>query len=279
MRKTFFTLVILFLSTVVHAQKWYGKVGFGFAIPQAAQTLDVTGNIFSGNATYNPANDSVQSFSIKKASFSSGFKGIIGGGYRVNNHFALELYADLGIATTNYSAEEDNVKSPNGAYLANDKITQKAQFPIMLIPAMVFKTDKPKLNMYGRIGLVLPVKNQVKVDLLSNIISATFDNEEIVGTLKTRFTMGFTGAGGVSYIVAKGVNAWAEISFMSLSLFAKEMTINSHTSTQSQPIATLLPGSKITYGFSGQAGATQQPTFSLPYSNMGVNIGISFDIK
>jgi hypothetical protein len=279
MRKTLFTLVILFVSMAAHAQKWYGKVGFGFAIPQAAQTLDVTGSIYSGNATYNPANDSIASFSIKKASFSSGFKGVIGAGYHVNNHFALELYADLGISTTNYNAEQDNVKSPNGAYLANDKITQKSQFPIMLIPAMVFKTDKPKLNMYGRLGLVLPLKNQVKVDLTSNIISATFDNEEIAGTLKTRFNIGFTGAGGVSYLVAKGVNMWAEVSFMSLSLFAKEMKITSHTSTQSQPISTLLPGTVISYGFSGQAGATQQPTFSLPYSNMGINIGISFEIK
>lgn len=279
MKKTLFTVAIFVLChNAMLAQKWYAKVGFGLAIPQAAQTLDVTGNIMSGNASYDPAKDSIASFSIKKASFSSGFKGIIGAGYHFSNHFSLELYADLGLSTTTYTATQNNVKSPSAAYLANDKITQKAQFPIMLIPAMVFKTDKPKLNMYGRVGLVLPLKNEVKIDLSSEYISFIPNTEEIKGTLKTRFNIGFTGASGLSYTVSKGVNMWAEISFMSLALFAKETKITSHTGTAS-PNTAPVEGTVVSYGFSGQAGALQQPTFSLPYSNMGFNIGANFDIK
>jgi opacity protein-like surface antigen len=280
MKNLLFTAaIILTAGTTAFAQKWYAKVGMGLAIPQAAQTLDVNGNLYSGNATYNPANDSIASFSIKKASFSSGFKGIVGVGYHFSSHFSVELYADLGIATTMYSAEQDNVIAPGGAYLADDKITQKSQFPIMLIPAMVFKTDKPKLNIYGRIGLVLPLKNAVKMDLTSNYISATLDREEITATLKTRFNIGFTGAGGVTYAIAKGISVFAEVNFTSLSLFAKETDIDSHTSTQSQPITTLLPGTKIQYGFSGQTNSNLFPTFSVPYSNMAVIAGINFDIK
>lgn len=279
MKKLLFTAAI-FVATGASAQKLYIKAGLGFAIPQASQTLDVGGTMYNGNAIYfpgAPGKDSITSFSMKKASFSSGFKGAIGAGYHFNNHVAVELYLDLGLSTTQYTSTQDTVTSPSGAYLANDKMTQKSQFPIMLIPAVVLKTDNPKFNVYGRIGLVLPLKNQVSMELQSEYIAFIPNTEVIKGTMKTRFNVGFTGAFGGSYALGKGANFWGEVGFTSLSLFAKEMEITEHSggATNAYP----LEGSTISYGFSGQPGSPVKPSFSMPYSNMAFMIGVNFDIK
>jgi len=279
MKKIVLPAILLCISTQVFAQKWYAIAGFGLAIPQASQTLDIQGNPYNGNATYSPVNDSISSYSIKKASFSSGFKGIVGVGYNISPNISVEVIADMGIATTKYSSEEDNVLSFNKAYLANNKTTEFAKFPVMLIPSVVFQTAKPKLNIYGRLGIVIPVHNKISIDVMSEYQSVNFNTEEIASDLTTRFNMGFAGAFGCKYLLAKGVHLWAEFSYMSISLYAKQTTITSHTTTQSQPITSLLPGTTITYGFSGQASATTQPTFSVPFSNMGLNAGINFDIK
>lgn len=279
MKKTLFAIGILLVSCLPAATaQWFIKLGLGYTIPNAAQTMDVTGNAFSGNTTYSPITDSVTSYSIKKASFSSGFKGIIGGGYHINSHFSVEVVANLGLSNTLYTSKIDNVITPNGAYRANNTITQQAKFPIMIMPAATFKTDKPKFNWYGRMGFVLPVKNEVEIDLKSDYIAFIPNVEEIKGTLKTRFNIGFLGAGGVSYTASKGVNVWAEFNYMSISLFAKETKITQHTGA-TNPNAAPLEGTTITYGFSGQAGSLNQPTFSIPYSNMGISIGATFDIK
>jgi hypothetical protein len=72
---------------------------------------------------------------------------------------------------------------------------------------------------------------------------------------------------------------FAELNFTSLSLFAKELHIDDHTSTQNAPITTYLPGTTVKYGFSGQRSGSTQPTYSLPYSNMGISVGANFDLK
>ena len=279
MRKALFTTAILsILSVGAFAQKWYIKAGVGYTMPMAAQTLDITNNAYSGNAVYNPQTDSIASYSIKKASFSTGVKGIVGLGYAINNHVSFEAAVNMGLSNTKYTSTQHNVKAPGGAYLADNTITENAQFPVMLMPSAVFKTDKPKLNWYGRLGLVMPLKSEILIDLVSEYQSFIPNTEEIKGTLKTRFNVGFTGAGGVNYLAGKGVHVWAEFNFMSISLFAKETKITQHTGA-TNPNSAPLTGTTVSYGFSGQAGALQQPTFSIPYSNMGISIGANFDIK
>jgi hypothetical protein len=272
------SIIAILFNTALFAQKWYGRIALGYATPAASQTFDVFGNPYNGNVTYSPTNDSISSYSIKKASFSSGLKGAIGLGYSVNNHIAFELNADLGLASTKYTTSTQNSNTPSVAYLTNNTLTQYAQFPVMLIPSAVYKTDKPKLNLYGKVGIVMPLHNQVSVDLVRDYISAVINEEEIKGTLKTRFNMGFAGTAGLSYMAAKGVRFFAEFNFMSMSLYAKEMKITQHTGA-TNPNVPPIEGSTITYGYSGKASATEQPTFSIPYSNMGLYAGLAFDIK
>ncbi|MBA3829510.1 MAG: outer membrane beta-barrel protein [Taibaiella sp.] len=280
MRKLLFAVFFLLIAFNSIAQKWYVRAGVGYAFPQAAQTLDRHNVPYSGSEVFSTftAYDSIISYSAKKASFSSGFKGIVSVGYALNSHIALELEGNFGIAPVKYSCDLQNIKSFNGAYLVNEKLTRYAKFPVLLTPSLAYRTNLAKLDVYGRIGIALPVHVKIYEEQESIYQSSSAAHEDIQGTVSTQFSVGFAGAAGVSYKVSKNVMLWGEFNVLSLSLFAKELKITAHTldgATATNPNV----GTAIQYGFSGTYNSTQQASYSIPFSNMGINLGLTFYIK
>ena len=98
----------------------------------------------------------------------------------------------------------------------------------------------------------------------------------VAGTI-TNFNIGYTGALGARFTVNKKLSIWAECNLLSLSLTASEFDVATHTSDNSTANTFPAPGTVIHYKTSGTISATDRMTYSIPYSNIGINAGITYN--
>jgi hypothetical protein len=262
--------------------RFYTRMGFGYAFPQAAQTLDMFGEPYSGSASLTNNGNLISNYSIDKASLSSGVQGGLALGYMFNSHLGIELGIQAGLANTKYSFSETGL-SYQSTYIYNESFTQYAQFPLYLTPAIVLQTDIKSFTVYCRAGLVLPLNPSVIYNEVDNFVGAGPNGNNEVDKysveITSPFTLGFTGALGVSKEVYPHVSVWLESSLMSLSLFPDKVTyLNYYINGVNQVQGT---SQFIPFGFGGtnvnpstQSG-TQQ-TSMLPFSNLGIHVGVQY---
>ncbi|HXS35283.1 MAG TPA: outer membrane beta-barrel protein [Flavipsychrobacter sp.] len=264
------------------------RVGLGYAFPQAGQTMDVNSNPYAAKINYSNFGSSY-SFSLKKASFSAGLQGIAGVGYMVNQHIGFLVDAAIGIAPKKYTTTVDSLEIQ--ANPANETVTQQTQTPVFVIPALLLQTGGTHYNLYVRAGIVLPAKSKVIAHIDDQLLSpATFTSpisdsnvNTINRTLETKssFSLGFSGAAGVSYNINDQFKLWGEISFVSLSLYTKETDLTEFSVNGSNMLFNV-PRSELStkYGKSGNTVPTNSigtvPAYSIPFSNVGINIGVSY---
>ncbi len=261
-------------------QHFYLKAGLGYAFAQSGQT-GYSGSYQSSTGS----SSSSATFDFKTASLSAGFNGTVGAGYMFNDHLGVELDAHIGIANKKYSYNETSIDSsgPGTPYSSTYNRSVHAQLPVLLIPAIVVQSGG-KANVYARIGLVLPVKNKIIADQETTSYSGVDVRTEEYTTM---FTIGYTGAIGLKYGLSKHVQLWGEISILSFAPYLKEGIATKSTVNGVDNLSTLPEQEKkIEYMFSGTTtsnnlsqnnpdiGATQ----SMPYSNIGIMMGLSFDL-
>lgn len=281
---TYLLFGLLSMAATGFGQGFYFRAAVGAAMPMAGQTLDGTGVPYNGsinNYSQNSAN--YTTFSIKSASFSSGFHGFLGAGYMFNPNVGIDLGLDVGLSTTQYSFNDNNILIDSIAY--NIKVTQRAKMPVVFIPALLLKTDGKKLNLYSRFGLALPLKTKITQDqVYTNLPGAgAVQVEDYTWEVKTKFSLGFSAAAGVQYQLNDKSVLWCEASILSLGVYAQEanmveVSVDGQTGYLPQvPVS----NRKITYSkdFSSAAGDYyHQPAYSLPFSNVALNVGVSFKL-
>jgi len=237
---------------------FYLKAGLGYAVPFANYASDYT-PIYNGNfqSHYNYVPNSTnyssgtQSFSEKRASFTAGLKGIVGAGYMFNKHLGVEVDADMGIVTKKYTLGQSWNDTSGAKNYYNS--SYHSQLPILFTPCIVIQTGGQKVNVYSRIGLVLPTGNKITeeqsyIDEGSSGTSTT--------TYSTLFTLGYTGALGIKYSLTDKWQLWGEISILSYEPYLKEISYE---------------GSGVS-----EAKFSDGSTSSLPYSSAGLQAGVSF---
>jgi hypothetical protein len=159
--------------------------------------------------------------------------------------------------------------------------------PVLLIPAIILQTGGNQLNAYARLGIVLPVNNKIILET-ENISTNNIDDQTI--ELKTRFTLGYNGAIGLSYKVGRHTHLWGEINMLSFNPFLKEGVVTKSTSNGVDNLSTLsVQQRNVKFEFSGTESSNNnnnsslnspdiEPTQSMPYSNIGIMAGLSFDL-
>lgn len=280
--KTLFTALLLCVAVLpnLHAQKgWYLKAGAGYAFPLAGQTFDHYGNPYSG--TFNVVNDSLGSnlkYDLKKVSFSSGLQGTAGIGYMFNKNLGVEVAANLGILPTKYNLDFFEGAPPT---YKKGTIKQYATEPIMLTPAFVMQVEQKKVKLYARGGIVLPLHTKMITERNIEMQYSSLPNEPPINDirtleLKTKFGIGFSGAMGAKYSISKNMSLWVESALTSLSLYAKEETITVYR-VDGFNVLPLLPRDQIHWQYETENnGSTNAlPAYSVPYSNIAINAGIS----
>lgn len=197
------------------------------------------------------------------------------------SHIGLDLAFTGALSTNEYRY---SVTGENLSGVPSDVVfVSKAQNPLILTPSVVLQTGSCPFNVYSRMGLVVPLKTTVVQDqIISNqpgsgaqtVYDYTFE-------LHNGFSLGVSGALGASYRTNNGLSIWLETSLVSLPVYTKEAEIVDVTVNGISYLQPFLQGNpgKINYSrnFTAEKGDFfNQPSYSLPFSNIGVNLGVSF---
>jgi len=95
------------------------------------------------------------------------------------------------------------------------------------------------------------------------------------------FSLGFAAAAGVKYKLSDNVSLFGELSLLSMSVYIKEAELKSITyNGQSISIPNNIPGAHVKYSKNATVDSndTEQPRYSQPFSNVGINVGISINL-
>lgn len=294
MKKTQILLVAVvasMVSSAAVAQGFYLRLGLGYAFPQAGQTMYDTPTPYNGFPTgYNGTRTNTaatQVYNIKGASFSAGMQGSIGAGYMFNNNVGVQLDGAIGLGTKKYTFNDDNVSlnvGNNNTIAVNISTTQQAKTPFILLPSLVLQSGGDKVNVYSRFGLAVPLASKVTQDQvitnLPNTGAMTVD--DFTWTIKNSFSLGFSAAAGVKYNINDRMSIWAELSILSMTVNAKEQDLKSWTENgQSVPLSNYSNAQKITFSKTAtlDSNYSQFPTYSQPFSNIGINVGVTFNLS
>ncbi|MBA3829509.1 MAG: hypothetical protein H0X33_11280 [Taibaiella sp.] len=264
--------------------KIFIRSGIGQAFPQAGQTYS-GGGFFSGSET--TQSNGQYSYDIKKASFSSGIQGFIGFGGMFNKHVGVELIANIGLSNTSYTATyyHDTVN----AIPSTTTNTRKAKTPVFLIPSLIIQTGGENINLYTKVGIVLPVRSQLEE-------VHEYTNEPGTGAIRTlgytytktfNFTVGYAAAIGISKELPR-LEVYTEVNMLSLGLVPKQEVLtsasyngatgNSKGSYASQISAQYQTTSTYSYTLNTNSNGTSRYAYSLPFSNVGICIGVKFNL-
>ena len=278
---------------------FYIKSGVGYAFPFANNISNVTMYNSNSNYYYSPFSATYSthvSFKGHPVSFSAGINGTVGAGYMLGGHVGVELDAQAGIAERRYTADyvSDASAVTRSGYYNISSIKRYARLPVLLMPCVVLQTGGEKINVYSRLGVVLPLRSKMNEEDYEDY-GTTTQGDVITHnyTYSTNFTLGYTSALGVKYPISKGVYLWGEVNMLSFEPYVKKQTETSNTRNGvEQPVASPLTysrsGSYIAYYYisttgtittNGSTGSiyynAPQPTYTLPFSSAGLWLGVS----
>ncbi len=277
MKKTIVTLLaFLSLSAAARAQGFYFRAGLGYAVPMAGQSIDGEGAVISGSVTRSTY---LTNFSSKNASFAAGLHGGVGLGYLFSKNIGVQLDVDANIAAKSYSFLQPNVYIDLGAgpILSNYTIKQQADLPILLTPKLALQTGGEKLNIYTNIGPAIPIIAHVLEDEIIDYLVGSPTSYTFTSTVKMRFSVGISGAAGVQYKINKKVSIWGEVSMLSMSLYKKQADLTGfQVNGQNQSLSSVGGATTIYYVKNGSmdTNRTTRPSYSVPFSNVGFNVGL-----
>ena len=272
-------LALLAITAITYAQGLYYRVGLGYAIPNAGQLND--GNGYPYNGTIGNANSSLQTYKINNASFSSGVQSSIAAGYMFNKNAGFDLAIGSVLAAKKYTFTAGNVSV--GGISSDFSQVQQVKAPMFLIPSAVLQTEAGNMDFYLRVGVVLPLRTRFTQDQIITNLPGTgaLTTNDFTFEIKNNFALGFAAAAGLKYKMNGRTSLWGELGFMSLSVTAKQGNLVAATQNGQQIDLDYVSGAKVVnYSKSVvvDSTGTQLPTFSIPFSNVGIHIGLSYDL-
>ena len=237
------------------------------------------GNAFAWGG--NASNEVISSGVFKTISVTRGISATVGGGYMFGPHIGVQLDADMYMPGEKYSFQ--GVYS--GLFTQATTAGIKVGFITLLMPSIVLQHQVGDFTFYSRMGPALPVINRTtELEGGGNPLYPT----QIQNKLKDYFCVGFSGTVGASYPVSKHLRLWAEVSALSMAEYVKSATIvtpvhsYSFYNPQPQSIKYEYQGQTSANGYAYPLGfiynAPVEPTFNLPYSNIGVHLGATYTI-
>jgi hypothetical protein len=273
-----------FLLASVQAQQLYVKAGLGYGIPQAGQTIDGSGNLYSGYVSQVATTGySYAEYKMNKVSFSAGMQSLVGAGIMFNKNIGVELDALACVAGKKIAYTTDGTYDAGGYDKRN--VSQKSKLPVFVCPALVLQTGD-KLKLYARGGLALPVNNKIVIDARiesrESLPNAPVNFVTINQEIKTRFAVGFAGAMGVKYKLSKMLSVWGEAGLLSISLYTKKATLTKYEVNGFDNLALMKEEQKINnFAFDNNfvgTGNNTSPAYAIPYSNLNITAGVSLEL-
>jgi opacity protein-like surface antigen len=282
MNRNLLTAILAFISFSAPAQ-FYIKGGVGYAFPQAGQTVDGSGTPYSAEANIIQTTAKEHSdFKLKKVSFSAGGNAVIGAGFMFTKNLGVELNAEIGLMSKKYTTKLS--ETFNNPEFANIEIKQYAKMPIMLSPSLILQTAGDKMNLYTRWGLALPLSTKIigeETDVYDN--GGGTETDKYGSEMTSKFNVGFSGAAGLKYKLSKKLSVWGEFNLLSLSVYVQKQQLKKFEVDGVDKLYLVNPKDQVINFKSEEntddpANSNTQLTYSLPFSHVGINAGITFSL-
>lgn len=256
--------------------KYYLRAGLGYGFTSSGDMYGLFGIPYDGTATYKNKGASLSSFTYNKASFGRGINISIAGGYMFSKHVGFEVGLIKRISSPTYTFNAIGW-SLGSSGTGNSKITTVAKSSLFLIPALLMETGTDPVNLYSRIGIVMPLNTKLKTEEADS-----YDSLGIVTDYTTEvtsyFSLGYTAAIGFSYKIDNRFSIWAELSQFSLTVYAQNEELKSYTQNgQNIPLSQFY-NTTVHFSSSNNGYSNDKATHAIPFSNTGINIGLKMNL-
>ncbi|MBS1565773.1 MAG: hypothetical protein JST39_15400 [Bacteroidetes bacterium] len=276
--KAIYSLLLLTLFyTCSRAQRsWELRIGGGYGFSTASQILLNGYNYYSSSTNWSSNTWTVNSS--------------LGRAVQANADITWWLHRYLGVTVgAGWQSTPSAIKGTSNSIGIDfgSSTTEKWESKAMMAMAgIALKIPDTKLQPYMRMGLLLPVYsrlvNSAEVTS-SSMIGVSHGSSERI--FRLRNTAGYSAAIGISPSAGKHLRLFAEISLQSLAPLAKhsELTRSVVNDVDQMPMMTtnikeIDYVKKMDNNTYDPNKPSQEPTFSLPYSSIGLRAGVSFKL-
>ncbi|MDE3740864.1 outer membrane beta-barrel protein [Maribacter polysaccharolyticus] len=223
------TIFLLLFTTNMFAQRWYVRAGGGYSGEFAKTEFNntdpngITGIEQSTKVTVN--DDGTATIESLNGTVGAGYKFFVTGGYMFNDYFGAEMGLNY------FKGDETSV-----GQLTTSSVQSKATTYIEgvdLNPGIYLTPKFPKLNPYLRAGFLLTVGGTLTIDTEVLQIDGGGDGTDILvnaeSEVKSKFSVGYTGAFGVTYPINDKFSIFGEWEFKSFTIKSKSAEIKKYT--------------------------------------------------
>ena len=281
-------LAIVFFTSIAHGQdsgrvKEKGKshkfflragLGYGGVLAGKTQILENSIRVFnvSGENVSTVPGRFAENPDIKKASFGTGGYLAVAGSFMANRHIGIELGMQALLKPENYEFHYDYINDRNVRVLSYHK-TQVTK-PVYIIPALVLSTGG-RLNLFTRLGLVLPVGEKISYTQRSVSMEQNIIKQETIRdyTLTQKKGTGFHAAFGASYPITSHCSLYAEFSGIYRNADAEELRLTAINGNPGIGNDRTIFGS-YSVQYNHKAPIQYDVTSSIPFSSIGGSIGV-----
>lgn len=237
---------LFFFTSNLSAQNWYVRSGGGYSGEFAKTEFNntdpngITGIEQSTAVTVN--NDGTATVEALNGTVGAGYKFFVTGGYMFNNYLGAEMGLNY------FNGDETTV-----GQLTTSQVQSKATTTIQgfdLNPGIYLTPAFAKLNPYVRAGLLLTVGGNLSIDTNVTQIDGGGEGTDILvhaeSEVKSRFSVGYSGAFGTSYPISEKVSVFGELEFKSFTIKSKSAEIKKYSTlavTDGQSVS--VPGQQL----------------------------------
>jgi len=286
-------VALLISSTGIFAQNFYISANVGYSFPMNGQRTgfnnthqesinDYVGNTTSFSTTYESVN-----FSLGKG---FNFGGAVG--FEFNDYLGVELGLDylLGGKNTAESTSKHTeiLQTSTNVYTFNTTNSSYSRM-FRVIPRLVISPNFEKINPYIKIGVVLGFGSFYS-DYDSESTTSGTSNQTQSTSRKSSggMALGFNSSFGVNYYLSDKMSVFGEVSYIGMS-YAPEKTSSTKGEVDGEDILPSTPVSRKEWEYVDELTAVQnssnmdEPTkqlyFSQPFSSLGINFGVKFNLN
>lgn len=297
MRRVIFGMFLLAV-TYTNAQNWYVKAGGGYSDEFSKSEFNntdpngITG-IEQSTSIRVSADGSTTTVESLNGTAGAGYKFFVAGGYMFNDYIGAEMGLNYFRGNRTLVGE---VITPSIISSSNVEIQG-----FDLNPAIYLTPNFAKWNPYVRAGLLLTVGGDLTIDTNVLQIDGGGDGTDIMvnaeSEVKSHFSVGYSGAVGVTYPINDKWELFSELEFKSFTIKSKSAEIKSYvtraiTGDQSQ----LVPGQQLedlpraekefifsdSFTIDNATGENEDeprniPTQYVNASGIGLNLGVRYN--
>jgi hypothetical protein len=244
----FIAMFSIALGSISFAQNWYAGVGGGYGFPVA------------GMAIYNETGTSYgYTFTSKILSYGKGFNFGGYGGYMFNKNVGAEIGVSyLEGAQTSTGAENYDIGSFAGPSFAETETFSATM--LRIIPAVRFQLGEGCIRPYSVLGVSIGVATSAKATL--------YDPSPDEAIYSGGYSFGLHAAIGARIMLSQKIALYAELNMNYQNYSPAKVT---------DGVITVNYASSGTY-YEATPYNTSQPQVYLPFSSLGVNVGVQISI-